>query len=312
MRVLITGASGFVGGWLAGACAQRGDDVLGLSRSGTLEGARGRGVALDLADAPALTRLLAQFEPTVIFHLAALTHVGRSWHNPARTFDSNVNGSVNLLEAVRVAVPKARVVWASSGEVYGSDATLPVTEDAPLRPASPYAVSKVAGDLLAGLYSDAHGLNIVRARAFAHGGPGQHQIFLVSNIARQAARARRDGAHSLRITTGNPGTRRDFTDVRDVVRAYLMLTERDVAPGIYNVCSGISTSTAQRVAAVAEAISPIAVEHVVDPALVRAHEVPDVRGSYERLRAATGWEPRIAISQTIADSITWWESQLAD
>ncbi len=312
MRVLITGASGFVGGWLASACAQRGDQVLGLSRSGTLDAASGQGVALDLANAPGLTRLLAEFEPTVIFHLAALSHVGRSWQDPARTLDNNVNGSVNLLEAVRAAVPNSRVVWASSGEVYGSDATLPIGEEAPLHPASPYAVSKVAGDLLAGLYTDAHALNIVRARAFAHGGPGQHQIFLVSNIARQAAEAKRAGVERLRITTGNADTRRDFTDVRDVVRAYLMLTERDVAPGIYNVCSGVSSSTAERVAAVAEAIAPIAVEHVVDPALVRAHEVPDVRGSYELLKAATGWKPRIPIGQTIADSITWWESKLAE
>jgi GDP-4-dehydro-6-deoxy-D-mannose reductase len=311
MRVLITGASGFVGGWLASACAQRGDRVLGLSRSGTLNAASGQGTALDLANAPGLTRLLAEFEPTVIFHLAALSHVGRSWQEPAKTLDNNINGSVNLLEAVRAAVPNSRIVWASSGEVYGSDATLPIGEDAPLHPASPYAVSKVTGDLLAGLYTDAHALNIVRARAFAHGGPGQHQIFLLSNIARQAAEAKRAGVQSLRITTGNADTRRDFTDVRDVVRAYLMLAERDVAPGIYNVCSGVSTSTAQRVAAVAQAITPIAVEHVVDPALVRAHEVPDVRGSYELLKAATGWEPRIPIGQTIADSITWWDAKLA-
>lgn len=311
MRVLITGASGFVGGWLAGACTRRGDHVLGLSRSGTLDAASGQGVALDLADAPGLNRLLAEFEPTVIFHLAALSHVGRSWQDPARTLDNNVNGAANLLEAVRVAVPSSRIVWVSSGEVYGADATLPITEDAPLHPASPYAVSKVAGDLLAGLYTEAHGLNIIRARAFAHGGPGQHQIFLVSNIARQAAEAKRAGLDSLQITSGNADTRRDFTDVRDVVRAYLMLTDRKIAPGIYNVCSGVSTSTAERVAAVAQAIAPIAVEHVVDPALVRAHEVPDVRGSYERLRAATGWQPRIPISQTIADTIAWWDKALA-
>jgi GDP-4-dehydro-6-deoxy-D-mannose reductase len=312
MRVLITGASGFVGGWLAAACTRRGDQVLGLSRGGTLDGAAGRRVALDLADAPGLTALLAEYQPAAIFHLAALSHVGRSWQDPARTLDNNVNGSVNLLEAVRLTVPNARIVWVSSGEVYGSDGTLPLTEDAPLRPASPYAVSKLAGDLLAGLYADAHALDIVRARAFAHGGPGQNQIFLVSNIARQAAQAKRDGLGSLRIATGNAGTRRDFTDVRDVVRAYLMLTEREVAPGVYNVCSGISTSTAERVAAVAEAIAPIAVEHVVDPALVRAHEVPDVRGSYEALNAATGWEPLIPIGRTIADSIAWWEAKLTD
>jgi GDP-4-dehydro-6-deoxy-D-mannose reductase len=311
MRVLITGASGFVGGWLVNACAQRGDDVLGLSRSGALHADGAQAVALDLADAPALNRLLAEFEPAVIFHLAALSHVGRSWQDPTQTLANNVNGSVNLLEAVRVAAPNSRIVWVSSGEVYGSAQALPVTEDAQLHPTSPYAVSKMAGDLMAGLYNDAHGLNIVRARAFAHGGPGQHEIFLVSNIARQAAQAKRDGALSLRITTGNADTRRDFTDVRDVIRAYLLLSERDVAPGIYNVCSGVSTSTAQRVAAVAAAIAPISVEHFVDPTLVRAHEVPDVRGSYAALNAATGWEPRIPLGQTIADVISWWDAKLA-
>jgi GDP-4-dehydro-6-deoxy-D-mannose reductase len=312
MRSLITGASGFAGGWLAAACAQRGDDVVGLSRSGKLDPEYGDGVALDLTDAPSLTSLLEELEPAVIFHLAALSHVGRSWQDPAQTLDNNISGSLNLLEAVRVAVPEARIVWVSSGEVYGSETQLPVTEAAPLRPASPYAVSKAAADMLAGLYADAHGLNIVRARAFAHGGPGQLPIFLVSSIARQAAQAKRDGADSLKITTGNAGTRRDFTDVRDVVRAYLSLADRTVAPGIYNVCSGISSSTAERVAAVAELIAPIAVEHVVDPALVREHEVADVRGSYERLRTATGWEPRIPLSQTVADAVSWWDAELTD
>jgi GDP-4-dehydro-6-deoxy-D-mannose reductase len=311
MRVLITGASGFTGGWLAAACAQSGDYVLGLSRSGRLDQTVGDGVGLDLTDTPALTRLLTEFEPDLIFHLAALSHVGRSWQDPTRTLANNVGGSASLLEAVRVAVPEARIVWASSGEMYGTEAELPITEQAALRPGSPYAVSKTAADMLAGLYADAHGLDIVRARAFAHGGPGQLPIFLVSSIARQAAQAKRDGADSIRITTGKADTRRDFTDVRDVVRAYLLLGDRAVAAGIYNVCSGISTSTAERVAAVATVIAPITVEHIVDPKLVRAHEAPDLRGSYARLQAATGWEPQIPISQTVADTVAWWERELA-
>jgi GDP-4-dehydro-6-deoxy-D-mannose reductase len=310
VRVLITGVSGFVGPWLAEACAARGDYVLGVSRSGTMDHRVGEGVALDLTNAQGLTRLITELEPTVIFHLAALSHVGRSWQEPAKTLDSNVSGAVNLLEAVRVAVPKARIVWVSSGEVYGMDQQLPITEDAPLQPSSPYAVSKAAGDMLAGVYATAHGLDIVRARAFAHGGPGQLPIFLLSSITKQAAEAKRASVANLEITTGNPDTRRDFTDVRDVVRAYLSLADREVPAGIYNVCSGVASSTAERVAAVAGAIAPITVEHVVDPALVRAHEVPEVRGSYARLHAATGWEPEIPISQTVADTVAWWESKL--
>jgi len=311
VRVLITGVSGFVGPWLAQACARRGDYVLGVSRSGRLDHSLGEGVVLDLRDAPALTRLVTELEPALIFHLAALSHVGRSWQDPAQTLDANVTGAVNLLEAVRVAAPEARIVWVSSGEIYGMDAQLPITEDAPLQPASPYAVSKAAGDMLAGVYAAAYGLDVIRARAFAHGGPGQNQIFLLSSIARQAAQAKRSGATELAITTGNPGTRRDFTDVRDVVRGYLLLADPDVPAGIYNVCSGVASSTAERVAAVAEAIAPLAVQHVTDPALVRSHEVPEVRGSYARLHAATGWEPEIPISQTVADTIAWWDSELA-
>jgi len=310
MRVLITGASGFVGGWLARACAQRGDYVVGVSRRGTLDETTGAGVALDLTDLPALTRVLSELEPAVVFHLAALSHVGRSWQEPAQTLDNNVKAAVNLLEAVRIAVPAARVVWASAGELYGHAAALPVTEDAPLRPGSPYGVSKAAGDMLAGVYADAHGLDIVRARAFAHGGPGQLPIYLVSNITKQAAQARREGATSLRVVTGNPLTRRDFTDVRDVVRAYLLLADPQVPAGIYNVCSGVSTSTAERVAALARLIAPLTVEHVTDPKLVRTHEAPDLRGSHERLHAATGWRPEITIDQTIADSLQWWEREL--
>lgn len=311
MRVLITGASGFVGHWLAAACAQRDDYVIGVSRSGRLDARHGEGVALDLTEARSLTRLVTEFEPAVVFHLAALSHVGRSWQNPEQTLANNVSADLNLLEAVRVAAPEARILWASSGEMYGIDAPLPITEQTPLQPPSPYAVSKATGDMLAGVYAMAHGLDIVRARAFAHAGPGQLPIFLVSSIAKQAAEAKRGGRSSLQIATGNPGTRRDLTDVRDVVRAYLLLSARDVPAGVYNVCSGIASSTAERVAAVAAAIAPIEVEHVVDPALVRAHEVPEVRGSYARLHAATGWEPEIPVTQTVADTISWWESELA-
>jgi GDP-4-dehydro-6-deoxy-D-mannose reductase len=310
MRVLITGASGFAGGWLARACAQAGDEVKGVSRSGGLPEGCGLGVALDLADGESLTQLLEQVRPEVVYHLAALSHVGRSWDDPQATLAVNSTAAASVLQAVIRAAPQARLVWASSGEVYGSEGSLPLDEDAPIRPENPYAVSKAAGDLLAGVYAQARGLRIVRARAFAHAGPGQRDIFLISSLAKQAATARVAGAQRLEIRTGRAETRREVTDVRDVVEAYRLLAQEDVAPGVYNVCSGASSSTAERVAAVARAIAPIEVEHVVDPALVRLHEVPDLRGSYARLHAATGWEPRITLEQTLADTIAWWEGRL--
>ncbi len=311
MRVLITGASGFAGAWLVRACADAGDDVLGLSRSGRASVSGTKAIQLDLQDGDALLRLLAEFAPDVVYHLAALSHVGRSWEDPAATVTANVNGATNVLEAIRREAAGCRVVWASSCEVYGPKAELPVREDAALEPANPYAVSKATGDMLARVYAEAHGLNIVRARPFNHAGPGQLPIFIVSSLAQQAARARLDGAGRLRIVTGNPDARRDFTDVRDVVRAYRLLAEPAVTPGAYNVSSGRSISAADQVANIAALLAPIAVEHVVDPARVRAHEVMDHRGSFERLHAATGWEPQIPLRQTMADTIAWWETELA-
>jgi GDP-4-dehydro-6-deoxy-D-mannose reductase len=278
-----------------------------MSRSG--EADAGRGIAVDLLDRPAVQAAVRDIRPDVVYHLAALTSVGRSWEDPAVTVESNVASAVNLLEALRLEAPQARVLWASTCEVYGPPAMLPVTEDAPLAPANPYAVSKATGDMLAAVYAEAHGLEVIRARPFNHAGPGQQPIFILSSLARQAASARQAGTSPLRILTGNPDTRRDFTDVRDVVRAYRLLVER-AAPGIYNVCSGHSISAAEQVALVAELIAPIEVEHVIDPDRVRAHEVMDLRGSYERLATATGWEPEIPLRQTMAETIRWWEADL--
>jgi GDP-4-dehydro-6-deoxy-D-mannose reductase len=309
MRVLITGASGFVGGWLAQLCAGAGDEVIGVSRSGRTP--VGRGIALDLTDAPAVTRTLAEVQPEAIYHLAALSHVGRSWEHPAVTMAENVGGAVALLEGIREAAPGARVLWASTCEVYGPPASLPVFEDAQLAPANPYAVSKASGDMLAGVYAAAHGLSILRTRPFNHVGPGQLPIFIVSSLAQQAAQARVDGAGELTIITGNPDTRRDYTDVRDVCRAYRELVNSAADPGVYNVSSGASVSARELVALVGELLAPIRVTHEIDPARVRAHEVMENRGSADKLHAAIGWEPEIPLRQTVADTIGWWERELS-
>ena len=222
----------------------------------------------------------------------------------------NVASAVSLLEAIRLEAPEARVVWVSSCEVYGTPSQLPIEEDAPMQPANPYAVSKTTGDLLAGVYETAHGLDIVRARPFNHAGPGQLPIFIVSSLAQQAAEARIAGERKLRVVIGNPETRRDFTDVRDVVRAYRLLADR-AAPGIYNVSSARSISAAEQVRVLAEVLAPIEVEHEVDPARVRAHEVMDLRGANDRIRNATGWQPEISFKQTMLDTMQWWERELS-
>jgi GDP-4-dehydro-6-deoxy-D-mannose reductase len=310
MRALITGASGFAGGWLCRECAVAGDEVVALSRRGTVPAGCGRGVAVDLCDAGAVDEAVRAAAPEVIYHLAALSSVGRSWQAPARTLGENVGAAVNLLEAIRLRAPGARVVWVSSCEVYGEPRSLPIPESAPVAPANPYAVSKAAGEQLCDVYASSYGLRIVRARPFSHSGPGQRPIFLLSSLARQAAEGRRDGAAQLRILTGNADTRRDFTDVRDIVRAYRLLAA-GTAGGVYNVSSGRSVSAADQVALLAELVAPIEVQHVVDPAQVRPHEVMDLRGDHTRLTEATGWRPQIAFAQTMADTMAWWESELA-
>jgi len=309
LRVLITGASGFTGGYLATACSRAGDEVVGISRSGTVPEGCGDGRAVDLLDAAAVRATIEDAAPQVIYHLAALSSVARSWEAPSVTVQDNVATAVNMLEAIRLEAPAARMVWVSSCEAYGSPERLPVEEDAPVRPANPYAVSKTTGDLLAGVYAEAHGLRVIRARPFNHAGPGQLPIFVLSSLACQAAKARIAGASTIRIVTGNPDTRRDFTDVRDVARAYRLMAER-ARPAVYNVSSGRSVSTAEQVQLLADVVAPIAVEHVVDPARIRSHEVMELRGSHDRLTAATGWEPEIPLRETVADTVTWWEREL--
>jgi GDP-4-dehydro-6-deoxy-D-mannose reductase len=192
--------------------------------------------------------------------------------------------------------------------VYGPHATLPIEEAAPLRPQNPYAVSKASADLLAGFYADAHGLRVIRARAFNHSGPGQEPIYAIASFARQAAEAAEAGDGVLRMVTGNADTRRDYTDVRDVVRAYRLLAAR-AEPGAYNICSGVSRSARELIAGLADAIGA-RLEHVVDPALVRPNEVSELRGSAARLREATGWEPELPLERTLADTVAWWRDEL--
>jgi len=267
-----------------------------------------RSTGVDLLDAEAVARAVAEAAPDVVYHLAALAHVGRSWHAPADTLATNQAMALHVLEAVRRHAPDAAVVAVSSGEVYGRPATLPVDERTLLRPQNPYAVSKASTDLLAGLYADAHGLCVVRPRAFNHSGPGQPPLFALASFARQVAAGLEAGDDPIRVVTGNPDARRDYTDVRDVVRAYRLLAAAR-ATGAVNVCSGRSRSARELVEGLATTMGT-AIDHVVDPALVRAHEVMDVRGDASRLRELTGWEPELPLETTLADSVAWWRAEL--
>jgi GDP-4-dehydro-6-deoxy-D-mannose reductase len=288
----VTGGSGFAGGHLVALL----DDAVAPSHE-----------EVDLLEPDVVRRAVAAAAPKRVFHLAALASVARSWDDPALVLRANLDMTLNLLNAVREEAPDASVVLASSSEIYGPPERLPVTEEEHLRPQNPYAVSKAACDLLGGQYAEAHGLRVVRVRAFNQAGPGQSDAYVVSAIARQVAAAEAEHADEAVIRTGNPDSARDFTDVRDTVRAYVDASE--LSPGAYNACSGRATSV-RTLVDLAGRTARVKLRHEVDPARVRRNDVPEVRGSAERLAAATGWEPRIPLEQTVADAIDYWRARL--
>lgn len=293
MRVFVTGGHGFVGTHLLAHLRELGDDVVAPDQHD-----------VDLNDQAGLIAAMTRAQPEAVIHLAALAHVGESWADPARTFDVNAVGTLHLLEAARRVTPPPRVLLIGSAEVYGpvQPVDLPLTEDHRLYPVTPYAVSKVAAEYLGIQYHAGFGVPVVRARSFNHIGPGQAGRFVVADLAGRIADAIKNGdGGPLRV--GNLTPRRDFTDVRDVVRSYRMLITHGVPGEAYNVCSGVDISIgtlAQRLLAVAEvdfAFEP-------DPALMRPVDVPVLVGDNSRLRSATGWKPQIALDDTLRDVLS--------
>jgi GDP-4-dehydro-6-deoxy-D-mannose reductase len=297
VRALVTGAGGFVGVHLVRHLEERGDEVIQLERA--VDG-------IDITDAPEITDAVLSAKPTAVYHLAGAADVGGSWDTPQETFLANAVGTLNVLQASREAGAE-RVLAVSSADVYGrvTEDELPLDEAQPLRPVSPYAASKVAADALAQQAWLGHRLPVIRVRAFNHLGPGQTDRFVAPSLAARIARNERDGGDEIPI--GNTAPRRDVTDVRDVVRAYRLLAER-AEPGAYNVCSGVSRSARELIAALG-GVAGVAIEHVVDPSKVRAHEVQEIRGSADRLAGATGWTPEIPFTQTLADTLNYWRSR---
>jgi GDP-4-dehydro-6-deoxy-D-mannose reductase len=293
-RVLVTGAGGFAGSHLVELL----DDPVAPSRE-----------ELDLLDPSATRAAVRDASPRVVFHLAALASVGRSWDAPAQTLTANVAMTANLLEAIRLETPEAALVLVSSGEIYGPPEYLPVDERAALRPQSPYAVSKAACDLLAGQYTDAFATHAVRLRPFNHAGPRQSEDFVMGTLTRQVAEAEASGAPECVLRTGNVDSARDFTDVRDVVRAYVAAAALE--GGVWNVASGRSTTVRELVELVRKAAC-IPVRHEVDPAKVRPSDAPEIRGTAERLHEATGWAPEIPLERTVEDALNDWRARLSE
>jgi GDP-4-dehydro-6-deoxy-D-mannose reductase len=263
---------------------------------------------LDLLDADAVREAVGRQGPRAVFHLAARASVPYSWEHPRRTLRENLEMTLNVLEAVQLEAPEAAVVVAGSGEVYGAPQSLPVDESAPLTPQNPYAVSKAGCDLLAGQFADAHALRVVRLRSFNQAGPGQSDEYVVGTLTRQVAEAELAGSEAATIRLGNLDSARDFTDVRDVARAYADAV--DVPAGVYNLCSGRAVKV-RDLLELLRAAARVEVRHEVAADRVRAHDVPEIRGSAERFAKAAGWRPEIPLERTVADALEWWRERLA-
>lgn len=290
MKALITGGRGFVGQYLGAHCREAGDDVVTIDHAGP--------EPVDITDRDAIHASLLSHRPDVVYHLAALSHVGESWDDPSAVLRVNVEGTAHLLNAARAASVR-RVVVIGSAEEYGrvDERDLPLGEDAPLRPATPYGVSKIAASYLALQAHLAYGLDVVRVRAFSHTGPGQSDRFLVPALAHRIATAEREHQDEIRVGSLDPV--RDISDVRDVVRAYRLLALHANAGEVYNVCSGSGTSV-REVAEHLVAASTRTLGITVDPDLVRPVDVARLVGDGSRLRARTGWEPLYRLEETLA------------
>jgi GDP-4-dehydro-6-deoxy-D-mannose reductase len=290
VKALITGGRGFVGHYLRAHCSEAGDDVVTIDHAGP--------EPVDITDRDAIHASLISHRPDIVYHLAALSHVGDSWDDPTAVLRVNVEGTAHLLNAARAAAVR-RVVVIGSAEEYGrvDERDLPLGEDAPLRPASPYGVSKIAASYLALQAHLAYGLDVVRVRAFSHTGPGQSDRFLVPALAHRIAVAEREHRDEIRVGSLEPV--RDISDVRDVVRAYRLLALHADPGEVYNVCSGSGTSV-QEVADQLVAASTRTLRITVDPDLVRPVDVARLVGDGSRLRACTGWKPRYRLDETLA------------
>ncbi|MCC7446160.1 MAG: GDP-mannose 4,6-dehydratase [Anaerolineae bacterium] len=316
MKILVTGAGGFVGGHLL--------TYLNNQSKGELYGTLGQDVerrpalvalcpnlwTLDLRDPAPIRDILAAVRPDQIFHLAGQAYVPRSFEDPWDTLETNIRGTLNVLQAVRDLALPARVLVVGSAEVYGAvkPEYLPLNEDSPLAPTSPYSVSKVGQDMLALQYTLAHQVFTVRTRPFNHIGPGQNNRFAVPNWASQIAEAevgRRDPV----VYVGNLSAARDFTDVRDVVRAYAMALDNGKSGEVYNVCSG-QAYTMQSIMDRLVSLSRIPIEVRIDPERFRAVEIPVLKGSFRRLHEQTGWEPQIPIDQSLRDVLDEWRQHV--
>lgn len=303
---MIVGAGGFLGSHLRETAVTRGLDAISAGRRATAEGP-----ACDLLDPASVAACIEATAPEFIINLAGAPSAIASWQRPADSFAINATGVLNLLEAASAYAPGAHLTCLSSGAVYGQPpaAEMPLREEAPVAPVSPYGAAKAAMEVLCGQYARSRGLEIAVIRAFNLLGPRQPSFQAASGLAREIAAAELDGAGSVELALGNPGAERDFTDVRDAAAALAEVAARRLT-GTFNLCSGRALSIAALGAELGQE-TPLAVSSRIDPALTRPSDPPLLVGDAGRLQEAIGWAPQIPIGQSLADLLGWWRGELA-
>lgn len=324
-RALIIGAAGFVGGylidylkWKCGmevAATKLSHEKIELSYKEDVPSVQTQKhevqvYDLDIMDKNAIVSLLFEFRPDYIFHLAAQSSVGLAWKNPGLTIDVNIKGSVNVMDAIRELYYKPRVLLIGSGEEYGhiKEGETPIGEENMLRPGNIYAATKVCQNMIGNIYARAYDMKVVMVRAFNHIGPTQASMFVVADFCKQVAEIEK-GIREPVIYVGNLTVRRDFTDVRDVVRAYALLAEQGIAGETYNIGSGHAIAIRDILdKVIALSGCDIAVE--VDANKLRPVDVSIIEADISKVKTLTGWMPEISLEQTMRETLDYWRERV--
>ncbi len=308
-KVFVTGINGFAGTHLNNLLVSKGYEIFGSVKPGSEHSHDDHLFSVDIQDFESLKSAIEKANPDYIYHLAALTSPAESFKDPSRTITNNISGQLNILEAVKqLNLVNTRVLVVSSAEVYGAakETDLPLTERAPLKPLSPYAVSKIAQDFLGYQYFHSQSVKTIIVRPFNNIGPYQAPFFVIPSFAKQIAEIEK-GIKEPILRVGNLEAKRDFTDVRDMVRAYEMLMNTGEEGEVYNIGSGKS----HRIQEILDIFLSLSTSNIIvenDPALMRPGDIPELRCDYDKLHKATGWKPEIDIHTSLKDTLDYWRS----